>query len=87
MGSLFDKVKKAAQELKEQAPTIARQHSGTIDKGIDRAAAEFNKRTRGKHSTRVRHAAERAKRTIDDLQRRGETRRGEADRAAGDDRR
>jgi MT0933-like antitoxin protein len=87
MGSLFDKVKKAAQELKEQAPTIARQHGDTIDKGIDRAAAEINKRTGGKHNAKVRQAAERAKRTIGDFQRRGETRRGETDRAAGDDRR
>jgi hypothetical protein len=66
-GSLFDKAKKAVSELKKNAPGLARQHSDTIDQGIDRVAAEVDKRTGRKHADKIHKARQRAKDAVDDL--------------------
>ena len=53
---LLDKVKKAAG-----------QHGDKIEKGIDKAAAVADKRTKGKQSARLRDMADKAKDAVDKL--------------------
>jgi hypothetical protein len=66
-GSLFDKAKKAVEELKEKAPGVAKQHGDKIDQGIDRVASEVDKRTGGKHADKIHKARKRAKDAVDDI--------------------
>jgi len=54
--ALLDKVKK-----------VAAQHGDKIDKGIDKAAAVAEKRTKGKQRSRVQEVAEKAKGAVDKL--------------------
>jgi hypothetical protein len=67
--SLFDKARKAAEQLKEKAPDIARQHGDKIDQGIDWVAHEIDERTGRKHGDKVSQARDRAKKAVDDLAR------------------
>ena len=64
---LLDKLKKTANQVKDKADDVAEQHGDKVKSGLDKAGGFIDKRTGGKHSSKIEGVVDKAKKTVDDL--------------------
>jgi hypothetical protein len=70
--SFLDKAKQAAEQARDKAEDVAREHGDTIKRGVDKAADAADSRTGGAYRDQVERARAKAGETVDELARQGE---------------
>jgi hypothetical protein len=62
---MFDKLKKAAAEAKDKVAETVDQHSDQINRGIDKAGAVIDEKTKGKYSDKIATGQQKVREGLD----------------------
>ena len=64
---MFDKLKKAAAQAKDKVAEQVDQHGDQISRGIDRAGAVIDEKTKGKYSDKIASGQQKVREGLDKM--------------------